>query len=159
MRRRIYRREFAPPKSRYGKRDVPLAPGFACELWRARGTADNASLVFAGSDGDPIDASTARRAVKAAALKAGVPWAGPHTLRHTCATMLFRRGLNAKQVQLWLGHHSPAFTLATYVHLLPDDMPDVDFLDAVVAKAAVVAEHVDVVDLAVATARGSRSGS
>ena len=44
--------------------------------------------------------------------------------------MLFRYGLNAKQVQLWLGHHSPAFTLATYVHLLPDDMPEIDFLDA-----------------------------
>jgi hypothetical protein len=42
--------------------------------------------------------------------------------------MLFRSGLNASQVQLWLGHHSPAFTLATYVHLLPDDLPDADNL-------------------------------
>jgi len=25
---------------------------------------------------------------------------------------------------MWLGHHSPAFTLATYVHLLPDDSAD-----------------------------------
>jgi hypothetical protein len=44
--------------------------------------------------------------------------------------MLFRHGLNAKQAQMWLGHHSPAFTLATYVHLLPDDLPDPGFLDA-----------------------------
>ena len=35
--------------------------------------------------------------------------------------MLFERGANAVQVQRWLGHHSPAFTLATYVHLLNDD--------------------------------------
>jgi hypothetical protein len=42
--------------------------------------------------------------------------------------MLFRHGLNAKQVQMWLGHHSPAFTLATYVHLLPDDVPVAGFL-------------------------------
>jgi integrase len=49
-----------------------------------------------------------------------------HTLRHTCATTLFRRGLNAKQAQLWLGHSSPSFTIATYVHLLPDDLPQVD---------------------------------
>ena len=28
-----------------------------------------------------------------------------------------------------LGHHSPAFTLATYVHLIPDDLPDPGFLD------------------------------
>jgi integrase len=46
-----------------------------------------------------------------------------HTLRHTCATRLFELGLNAKQVQVWLGHHSPAFTMATYVHLLSDDLP------------------------------------
>jgi hypothetical protein len=45
--------------------------------------------------------------------------------------MLFRSGLNAKQTQVWLGHHSPAFTLATYVHLLSDDLPDAGFLDAV----------------------------
>jgi hypothetical protein len=44
--------------------------------------------------------------------------------------MLFRHGLNAKQVQMWLGHHSPAFTLDTYVHLLPDDLPDAGFLDS-----------------------------
>jgi hypothetical protein len=43
--------------------------------------------------------------------------------------MLFRSGLNAKQVQVWLGHHSPAFTLGTYVHLLSDDLPDAGFLD------------------------------
>jgi integrase len=45
--------------------------------------------------------------------------------------MLFRNGLNAKQVQMWLGHHSPAFTSAVYIHLLPDDLPDPYFLDVV----------------------------
>jgi len=65
-----------------------------------------------------------------AAKTAGVPSCGFHTLRHTCGTLLFRQGLNAKQVQLWLGHHSPAFTLATYVHLLPEDLPVIDVLAA-----------------------------
>src|SRR5213083_1666893 len=45
------------------------------------------------------------------------------------ATTLLRRGLNAKQAQIWLGHHSPSFTLATYVHFLDDDLPSADFLD------------------------------
>src|SRR5207237_8661852 len=81
-----------------------------------------------------IDSSNVfRRVLKPAAKTAGVPWAGFHTFRHTCATLLFRRGLNAKQVQVWLGHHSPAFTLATYVHLLPDDLPDPAFLDDITA--------------------------
>jgi integrase len=40
-----------------------------------------------------------------------------------------RGGWNAKQVQAWLGHHSPAFTLSVYVHLLADGLPDPSFLD------------------------------
>jgi Phage integrase family len=71
--------------------------------------------------------NVARRVLKPAARRAGVEWAAFHTLRHTCATELFKRGLNAKQVQVWLGHHSPAFTLAVYVHLLSDDLPESPF--------------------------------
>ena len=62
---------------------------------------------------------------------AGVPHVTWHTLRHTCGSLLFRNGANAKQVQHWLGHHSPAFTLAVYVHLLPEDAPDPTFFDAI----------------------------
>jgi hypothetical protein len=36
--------------------------------------------------------------------------------------MLFAEGRNAVQVRRWLGHHSPAFTLATHVHLLDGDL-------------------------------------
>ncbi len=41
-----------------------------------------------------------------------------HTFRHTCASLLFDDGRNIKQVQEWLGHADPAFTLGTYVHLM-----------------------------------------
>ena len=43
------------------------------------------------------------------------------TFRHTVASRLFAAGRNAKQVQCWLGHHSPSFTIDTYVHLLNAD--------------------------------------
>ena len=92
-------------------------------LWNARkasGARDDAPI-FATADGEPLDRWAMFRVVKAAGKSAGVPWVGLHTLRHTAATMLFRSGWNAVQVQKFLGHHSPAFTLATYVHLLPDD--------------------------------------
>jgi hypothetical protein len=50
---------------------------------------------------------------------------GHHTFRHTCAALLFtKEKWNAKQVQAWLGHHSPEFTLKTYVDLLEEDMPE-----------------------------------
>jgi hypothetical protein len=52
-----------------------------------------------------------------------------YTFRHTCATTLFHRGVNPKQAQVWLGHHSPTFTLAVYTHLLSGDLPDVDLLE------------------------------
>ena len=84
------------------------------------------------------------RVLKPAAVRAGLgecvhvkgrkvarSWVGFHTFCHTCASVLFRNGVSIKAVQLWLGHHSPAFTLATYVHLLPDDLPQPEFLDGI----------------------------
>jgi hypothetical protein len=44
--------------------------------------------------------------------------------------MLFAAGKNPKQVQMWLGHADPGFTLRTYVHLIDDGLGDADFLDA-----------------------------
>ena len=75
--------------------------------------------------------------LKPAAAAAGVPWASWHTLRHTCGSVLFRHGANAKQFQAWLGHHSPAFTVAVYVHLLDDDAPDASFFDAITSPSEV----------------------
>lgn len=128
VRRSVNGTTFSPPKSRYGQRDVPLAEGVARALWEVRKASPRAGvdeLVFGARDGQPLDRKNLfNRVLKPAARRAGVPWAGFHTLRHTCATMLFRSGLNAKQVQVWLGHHSPAFTLDVYVHLLPDDLPE-----------------------------------
>lgn len=45
---------------------------------------------------------------------------GLHTLRHTFASMLFRKGVDAKTVSELLGHADVAFTLNTYVHLIED---------------------------------------
>jgi integrase len=118
------------PKSAYGIRDVPISEAMAHALREhhaATGSAEQAP-VFTSRDGALLDArNLLRRTVKPAAVRAGVPWASLHTLRHTCASMLFRAGWNAKQVQMMLGHHSPAFTLSAYVHLIPDDLPEPDF--------------------------------
>lgn len=138
VRRRLYHGVDAP-KSRYGRRDIPLAPRMLAALQHHQTTTryeDYHDPVFATRTGTPLDyACLYNRVLKPAARRAGVPWVAFHTLRHTCATMLFRNGLNAKQVQMWLGHHSPAFTLAVYIHLLPDDLPDPRFLDTVTQPA------------------------
>jgi integrase len=43
-----------------------------------------------------------------------------HDLRHTCATLLLREGVNVKVVSEMLGHASVLVTLNTYSHVLPD---------------------------------------
>ena len=43
-----------------------------------------------------------------------------HDLRHTCATLLLRRGVNPKFVQELLGHDDVSLTLNIYSHVLPD---------------------------------------
>ena len=69
--------------------------------------------------GEPHNYGNLRyRVVVPTAQEAGVPVASLHTFRHTVASMLFAEGRNAKQVQAWLGHHSAAFTLEMYIHLL-----------------------------------------
>jgi len=131
VRRSLSRGRIGAPKSRSGRRDVPLSDGLARALWverGRRGSVNDDDLIFPGADGF-LDRGTVYRAVKAAAKRAGVPWAGLHTLRHTAATLLFKSGWNAVQVQKFMGHHSPAFTLAVYVHLLPEDLPEPTFLD------------------------------
>ena len=78
-----------------------------------------------------LDAHNLRhRVLRPAADRAGLGrMGGVHALRHTCASLLFESGKNAKQVQMWLGHHDPGFTLATYVHLLDERLGAVSFLD------------------------------
>ena len=118
--------EVHPPKSKYGRRDVPLPHDVVVDLRTHRRTSEwpgDEDLVFPSLAGTFLLQGNVRRRVLApAAEEAGVPWAGFHAFRHTCASMLFERGANAVQVQRWLGHHSPAFTLARYVHLLSDSV-------------------------------------
>jgi integrase len=51
---------------------------------------------------------------------AGLPEIRFHDLRHTCATLLLRQGVNPKFVQELLGHADISLTLNVYSHVLPD---------------------------------------
>lgn len=124
VRRGFVKGRIQPPKSKYGRRDVPISARLVNELRARRADAERGGdddLVFPSKAGTIMSVDNLRnRTLKPVAQEVGVPWAGFHTFRHTCASILFQRGANAVQVQRWLGHHSPAFTLATYVHLLDD---------------------------------------
>ena len=110
------------PKSSYGRREIPITPELARRLWRLQRGRDE--LLFTAPQGGRMVYTHTRRRVLLPMLKtAGVEWrAGFHTFRHTRASELFAAGRNVKQVQRWLGHHKPSFTLDTYVHFFGDDM-------------------------------------
>jgi hypothetical protein len=46
-------------------------------------------------------------------------------------------------VEARLGRHSPTFTLAVYVHLLPDDLPQPSFLEALTGDSEVPARRAE----------------
>jgi integrase len=127
--RQVYHGVVGPPKSSTGVREVPLSTAMCRRLWRLQGAADE--LLFTGPRGLHVDRRwLARQVLDPATEKAGVPWVSFHEFRHTCASVLFAAGKSPKQVQVWLGHSDPAFTLRVYVHLLDDGLGDADFLDA-----------------------------
>lgn len=90
-----------------------------------------APWVFPDPDGAVRSADTFRRALWAPLLRrAGLRYRKPHTLRHTYASLLIQAGEPLPYVQHQLGHHSPAFTLEVYGHLIPrGDRRAVDALD------------------------------
>jgi integrase len=133
---------YGPPKG--GKpRDVPLprqvSEALAAHLetfpareivlpWQAPdGKPRTLVLIFTGDKGGACNRSAfntkvwvpARR--KAEISDGDDDAAGMHQLRHHYASVLLAGGLDAKRVQSYLGHHSAAFTLDVYGHLMPDD--------------------------------------
>jgi integrase len=126
VRRGVVRGRLGPPKSRHARRDVPLDHPLVLALRERHGGSEwpgGDDLVFPATNGAYLHVGHTRtRALKPAVEEACLDWVGFHTFRHTCATLLFAEGRNAVQVQRWLGHHSAAFTLATYVHLLDGDI-------------------------------------
>jgi integrase len=84
-------------------------------LWRDHG------LIFPSGAGTPLSGGNLNRAFKALLKHAGLPpMIRFHDLRHTCATLLLRQGVNPKFVQELLGHGDVSLTLNVYSHVLPD---------------------------------------
>jgi integrase len=77
--------------------------------------------VFPSSIGTPTLGGNLNRTFKATLKRAGLPTSTRfHDLRHTCATLLLKQGVNPKFVQDLLGHADISLTLKVYNHKLPD---------------------------------------
>ena len=125
IRRAIVRDRMVPPKSKYGRREVRLPTPLLAKLRThlvAQPDQDSTALAFPSEAGGPLDPNNLRRRVlKPLMEEVDAPWAGFHTFRHTSASLHLSQGTNLLQLSRALGHHSPAFTLTRYAHLLPGE--------------------------------------
>ena len=88
---------------------------YKADLWQEQG------LVFPSTVGTPLWGGNLNRAFKATLQRAGLPKSTRfHDLRHTCATLLLKQGVNLKFVQELSGHADISLTLNVYSHVLPD---------------------------------------
>ncbi len=123
VRRAIVDGQLTAPKSRHGRRTIPISTDLAERLRPLASGRSETELLFVGAHGAALRPGNLRyRVLIPAAQRAGVPWARSHTLRHTYAAMLIDAGASPLRLQRWMGHHSAAFTLDTYGHLLQDDL-------------------------------------
>ena len=75
-------------------------------------------LVFTSEVGTLVNPSNLRQRSFARLLKRGeLPTKRFDDLRHTCATLLFSKGVHPKHVQELLGHATGAITLDIYSHV------------------------------------------
>src|SRR5260221_1043287 len=144
VREQIYRGKRRKLKTRAARRQIPLSPGIARRLLAHRRDSylGPKSPVFTSTGklrtterGEPFPLSPqnfARDVLHPAREAIGMDWVTFHTFRHTCASLLFEKGRNIKQVSEWLGHTDPSFTLRTYVHLMDGSIGDATFFDEAV---------------------------
>jgi integrase len=114
---------FTPPKSEKGIRTIPIDAELVELCQAAFADAQNAQgLILTDSAGKPLHASTDSATWARILKSAGVRKVTVHTARHTAATQMIASGVDVKTVQVILGHSTPSFTLATYVHPSVEDL-------------------------------------
>ena len=80
--------------------------------------------MFHQEDGNFINARHLQHVFRRISTRAGLPPVHPHVLRHTWATHMLIAGAPLNYVSCALGHHSTAFTAATYAAAPLVDQPE-----------------------------------
>ena len=102
-----------PPKTRRGRRRVPISNEAAVVLGQAIHDKADGELAF------PFDPGSVSYSMDAACRRARVKSIRFHDLRHTHASHLLAAGQNVNAVSERLGHADVGITLRTYAHVLP----------------------------------------
>lgn len=124
---------FSTPKSSQSNRTLPLdaeTHGAIKRYYLFTSNVDAGTLLFPTRQGAPREASSDYRAWKRLLNLAEVREVRLHDARHSAATLMLAGGADIRSIQLLLGHATPAFTMATYLH------PDSDKLRTAIELAA-----------------------
>ena len=107
------------PKTRAGKRSVPLLKPLRDALWPHRGL-PGTYVLTAPETGSHLPAITFRRRWNRLISAAGTPDVTPHMLRHNFATVAYEAGIDELEATRILGHEDYKTTANIYTHLRED---------------------------------------
>ena len=121
--------QMVEPKSTHSRRSIAISPALTILLRQHRAQQEaerillganlkESDLVFAKSDGEPLDPGTVTKTFSRVLAKAGLTHIRFHDLRHTHATLMLKAGIHPKIVQERLGHGSIAVTMDIYSHVV-----------------------------------------
>lgn len=140
-----------PPKSKAGRRTIPIPTELVSELkrWKLRSPPSKIGLAFPSGRGTPLrHGNVLRRLYFPLQVRAGladvkrddegaivsdaegrpimVPRYSFHELRHAAASGWIANNIDLKRLQTWIGHENIQLTLDTYGHLLKDAQKDAE---------------------------------
>lgn len=124
---------FKAPKSTAGRRDISL-PDILVDVLRdhrkaalemrmrlGAGKLPDDALLFASTDGEPLQLSSVSSDWGGFAERIGMPEITFHSLRHSHASMLIHEGVDIVTISKRLGHAKPSVTLEVYAHMFHTD--------------------------------------
>ncbi len=111
------------PKTKSSRREAPV-PDKMMKLmdeymFRQPNKKPNAPL-FQTLNGTRIDPRNLARQFKKIGKVIGCDWITPHTMRHTFASRMFKKGIDIKIISSILGHKKVSTTYDIYVHFIDD---------------------------------------
>jgi integrase len=129
-------RVFVAPKSRAGRRKVPIAAVLRDILVERKLTARSELVLPRSDDRAPFDGGAVAERAKRAWRRAGLDTITLHEARHTFASLMIAAGVNARALATYMGHASVTITYDRYGHLMPGNEGEAAaLLDAYLERA------------------------
>lgn len=119
------------PKSRSSYRQFPMFD-FIFAIYKRLPKNKSEYIFYSMKNSKVIGETTIKRYLKKYCELSDVKIIKIHEFRHSCASLLINKGIDALQVASWLGHSSSLITLQTYSHLFDARKNDVyNFLNKI----------------------------